>query len=102
MPAAAGALAPSWVGEYGAECWTSLSPILERAGLLSEGDLPAFALLCSEYDGMRKDPLDKGSRERYRRLLIEFGLTPTSRSRLRAVAEPPKDDLEQFLLSKGR
>jgi P27 family predicted phage terminase small subunit len=30
-------------------------------------------------------------------LLIEFGLTPSSRSRIRTTADRPKDELEEFL-----
>jgi P27 family predicted phage terminase small subunit len=30
-------------------------------------------------------------------LLIEFGLTPSSRSRMRSMADRPKDELEEFL-----
>ncbi len=30
-------------------------------------------------------------------LLIEFGLTPSSRSRIRTTADQPKDELEEFL-----
>jgi P27 family predicted phage terminase small subunit len=30
-------------------------------------------------------------------LLIEFGLTPSSRSRIRSTGERPKDELEEFL-----
>ncbi len=101
IPSAASPEAPSWVGDYGREMWRDLAPILAKAGLLSEGDLAAFSLLCNEYDGVRRDPLNAGSRDRYRRLLVEFGLTPSARSRIKATAEPPKDELELFLAKKG-
>lgn len=37
-----------------------------------------------------------------RELLIEFGLTPSSRSRLKSAAEPPVDDLAEFLEGKRK
>jgi phage terminase small subunit len=59
-------------------------------------------MLCDEYDGIRIDPVDGASRDRYRRLLVEFGLTPSSRSRLKAPVEAPVDHLAELLKKQGK
>lgn len=104
VPAAGPVSPPVWLGSFGCELWWVLSPVLAASGLLSVADLPAFEMLCDEYDSIRRDPLDSGSRDRYRRLLVEFGLTPSSRSRLRSTVEAPKDKMAEFLARqrKGR
>jgi len=101
MPAAAVRKPPDWLGSYAKALWRRLSPVLTKAGLLSEGDVPALEMLCDEYDCWRRDPLAVGARDRYRRLLVEFGLTPSSRSRIKASGEPPKDELQIFLDRKA-
>lgn len=92
--------APAWLGTFGKDLWDRLAPVLSPAGLLTTGDLPAFEQLCDEYDTIRRDPLSVSARDRYRRLLTEFGLTPSSRSRIKSTAEPPKDMLSVFLTKK--
>lgn len=106
--------APDWLDTYGLEHWQELAPMLARAGLLTEGDRPALAQMCDDFSTIRKSidgpdeiagdfdrmrslmtSADK-ARDRYRRMLIEFGLTPSSRSRIKAPAEKPKDELDVF------
>lgn len=96
MPVAGGPECPDWLGAFGKQLWSRYAPVLEKAGLLTAGDVPAFEQLCDEYDTIRRDPLNSAARDRYRRLLIEFGLTPSSRSRIKWTAEPPKDALAEF------
>jgi phage terminase small subunit len=79
-----------------------LAPILTAAGLLTEGDLPALEMLVDEYDTIRRDPLCASARDRYRRLLVEFGLTPSSRSRLAAMPEGKPDAIAEFLAKRPR
>jgi phage terminase small subunit len=88
---------PGWLEGYAAEQWAELAPILSRTGLLTEGDRPALAMLCQTYDAYRRNPADTKILESYRRLLVEFGLTPSARSRLKTTVEKPKDALEEFL-----
>lgn len=107
---------PGWLDEYGRGHWGELAPILRGAGLLSEGDRAALAQLCDDFSTIRKsvEPPDDWvpgdyermralmtnadkARDRYRRMLVEFGLTPSSRSRIKAAPEKPKDDMEEFL-----
>jgi len=84
---------------FAREHWAELAPMLTSVGLLTEGDRPALALLCEAYALFRLDPLDYKARDLYRRMLIEFGLTPSSRSRVRAAGEPPKDELADFVMT---
>jgi phage terminase small subunit len=100
MPAAGGPPCPDWLGDYGKQLWERYAPILETAGLLTTGDIPAFEQLCDEYDTIRRDRLDNPARDRYRRLLVEFGLTPSSRSRIKSSAEAPKDALAEFFAKR--
>ncbi|CEF48235.1 unnamed protein product [uncultured bacterium] len=95
---APGSLAPpSWLRGRARSHWKELAPILSRAGLLTEGDRAGLAMLCDEFRKVQLDPDDGKACDRYRRMLIEFGLTPSSRSRLKSTAEKPKDRLEEFL-----
>lgn len=87
---------------YGVEHWNELAPMLAKAGLLTEGDRPALALLCRAYARLRLDPLDDKANDLYRRMLVEFGLTPSSRSRIKATTEKPKDALAEFLAAARR
>ncbi len=92
---------PAWLDEIGKEHWRELAPVLQGSGLLTEGDRPALAELCNEYSTILKDVDADKAKDRYRRLLVEFGLTPSSRSRIRATADGPRDDLEVFLSEKA-
>jgi phage terminase small subunit len=87
---------PGWLHEYGVEHWRELAPLLHGQGILTQADLPAFANLCDLYSRWRRYEDDLSARKEYNRLLTEFGLTPSSRSRIR-TPEKPKDALERFL-----
>jgi P27 family predicted phage terminase small subunit len=94
--------------KHGQKLWRSLAPKLIKLGVLSEVDLPAFEMMCLHYALARmameeveeigltieeegktkKNPAMQAFRENaaaYKQLLVEFGLTPSSRSRI--VAE---------------
>jgi hypothetical protein len=71
--------------------------------VLSVVDVPAFEMLCSEYDIIRRDPLDNQARDRLRKWMVEFGLTPSSRGRVASIAGGPIDELQAFLAQdRGR
>jgi len=82
---------------YAREQWERLAPMLLACGVLTVGDRPALALLCLAYASTRVDPDDVKARESYRRMLVEFGLTPSSRSRLRVSTDKPRDQLAVFM-----
>ena len=88
---------PAWLGRYGCDLWKRMAPVLVGAGLLTVGDVPSFEQLCDEYDTIRRNPTNGGARDRYRRLLVEFGMTPSARSRIKSTMERPKDKMAEFL-----
>lgn len=92
--------APGWLEGDARSHWNELAPMLHKAGLLTEGDRPALALMCAAYGRLRLDPLDDKANDLYRRMLIEFGLTPSARSRIKATTEKPKDAMADFLARK--
>lgn len=87
---------PEWLESYSKSLWRRLAPLLHGQGILTEADLPAFENLCDLYHRWRTYRDDLSARKEYNRLLTEFGLTPSSRSRIKAT-DKPKDDLEAFL-----
>lgn len=96
---------PDWLDDldgHGIDHWNELAPLLQKAGLLTEGDRPALALLCRAYARLRLDPMDDKANDLYRRMLVEFGLTPSSRSRIKGAPEKPKDALAEFLATARR
>ena len=91
---------PAWLTGLALEHWNELAPVLSSARILTVGDLSALLVLCLEYERWRTDPGNDKSKDRYIRLLIEFGMTPSSRSRIKAPPEKPKDELGEFLEAK--
>ena len=115
--------APSWLDAEAQAEWERVTSDLQEMGLLSRADRPALAAYCTawsrwvEAEAMVKKlgPIvkspDKGfpmkspyltiadqALETMRKLMVEFGLTPSSRSRIR-VSGPsePGDEFDQFL-----
>ena len=105
--------------------WDELAGILTSMGVLTTGDGEALATLCEVHSAeqscllelraggavMRTDlggvkPNPAGSLYRSlvamkASLLSEFGLTPSSRTKLATPIEKPKDDLEAFFAKHG-
>jgi P27 family predicted phage terminase small subunit len=114
---------PEWLDEVAKAEWERVIPDLAEMGVLSRADRPALAAYCTawsrwvEAEGMVKKfgtivkSPEKGfpmkspylsiadqALETMRKLLVEFGLTPSSRSRIRAGgADGPGDEFDQFL-----
>lgn len=88
-----------------ASTWKQLSAYLERMGVLTIADGLALELLCdaySDYLAARKKGWHQRAEAAFKRiksLLIEFGLTPASRSRIK-TGEAPADPLSDFLKRK--
>jgi P27 family predicted phage terminase small subunit len=62
-PVAHGSQPPEWLNEAGREIWQTLAPGLEALGLLTEIDLPMFAVYCHAWATFRrceKEIADKG------------------------------------------
>lgn len=82
------------------ELWNEVVPILAAGRVLSVGDRANLILLCLLYREWRTDLGDRKAIDQFVRLSLEFGLTPSSRSRIKVAAEKPKDELEDFLGTK--
>src|SRR4051794_21631594 len=106
---------PEWLGEYGRREWLRVGPPLTDMRLLTESDLIAFGAYCANVDLMIESKLDidkngatiLGARgyvrnpalasfaqavTALRALACEFGMTPSSRARMRL----PGDDGESL------
>lgn len=110
---------PTGLDAYGRDAWTRNAPVLTRLGLLTEADRDALAAYCMAYSRWRRanialrkvKPDDESYRaiavtvekaEQAMRLLAgEFGMTPSSRSRLQvAPSDVAVDPMEEIL--RGR
>lgn len=130
-PAAAGSLGapPEHLEAIGKAAYRRLARLLGAMRLESAGDRQALELLCAAYEewrearaavlahGMTYERMTaQGERivatrpevaiaadamRRVHRLLLEFGLTPSARSRVEAGEAPPVDPMEEFL-KRGR
>src|SRR4029079_8970243 len=114
---------PAWLQREGKAEWERLTVDLAEMGLLSKADRPALAAYCTawsrwvdaeaqvkKYGAVVKSP-DKGfpmkspylsiaeqALETMRKLMVEFGLTPSSRSRSRIPSDPGgMDEFDRFL-----
>jgi P27 family predicted phage terminase small subunit len=111
---------PRWLPVEAKRIWRALAPKLERVGLLTEADGPAFADMClclarlreAEEDisrrgllvpgdrGMVKNPACQLARE-YRAALqkwaARFGLDPASRSTMDLARDGEGDEMEELL-----
>lgn len=94
---------PAWVA------WNRLAPILTATRVLTECDGDALAVTCmalEEYLSARHAP-DQWRRadaaaKRYQAGLLQFGLTPSSRVRVSAVAPDVADDpFDEWLARKA-
>ncbi len=107
------------------EKWNELVPLLLELGTLTLADGEALATLCEVYAAaqacllelratgpvMKTDlggvkpnpagPLYRGLVSLQASLMGEFGLTPTSRTRLGAKQEKPTDEVEDFFKLHG-
>ena len=105
--------------------WQEFVPILTDLGTLTQADGEARATLCEVYSAaqscllelratgpvMRTDlggvkpnpagPLYRGLVSLQASLMGEFGLTPTSRTRLGGKEEKPTDEVEEFFKIHG-
>lgn len=95
---------PDWLDGLAREHWEELVPVLAEGRILSAADRSNLVLLCQLYRGWREDPTDLKVINQYVRLSLEFGMTPSSRSRLKAAPEKPKDEVQAFdeFLAEGR
>lgn len=113
------------VDEVAVEKWNELAGILTRMGVLTTGDGEALATLCevhsaeqscllqlraggavmhTDLGGVKPNPAGPMYRSLVAMkasLLSEFGLTPSSRTKLATQVEVKKDELEEFFTAHG-
>lgn len=99
-----GATAPSWLTPLAAQHWPTVAQQLEEAGVLTVMDAPALALYCEAFARwkqatdhvlqhgqavtsptgvVKQSPyllIANKARDQMAKMLIEFGMTPSSRS----------------------
>ncbi len=117
---------PEHLGEIGKAKWRELSAELDRLGILTVVDTDALLVYCDAYEtyidakAQVDDPdqgavvfTDKGNPiqnpwlsiknqalERMMKVMAEFGMTPSSRSRVGVAKSQPKNKLEKFRAKK--
>ena len=113
--------APVHLSARAKAAWDQIAPILSGMGVLTEADAVALELLCeayADYSEAREELRAFGSNyyetttqtgatmrrlhpavsvmqeadRRIRNWLVEFGQTPSARSRIQITVPPPKDD----------
>ncbi|MFZ5762849.1 MAG: phage terminase small subunit P27 family [Thermodesulfobacteriota bacterium] len=115
---------PSFLGKPAKKEWKRVAPLLMTARVLTSGDLAALEAYCVQYGVMveaqeqiKKDgmmvPDAKGilsihpmfaaqqqALSQMRQFMVEFGLTPSSRSRIQVPPAETKDEFGDFLHGK--
>ena len=93
---------PAILDEEGRAQWEHLLPELERVGLATKVDGPGLTAVClaiSDYIAARKSGKwarrDKAFAQ-LMRILPEFGLTPSSRSRIKVDVPKAKSKVDEF------
>lgn len=90
---------PNWLNSEGVVLWEKIAPLLFAQRVLSEVDLEAMAHLCQLHgeivDGYRRRVLPTAAQlSQLRMYFSEFGLTPSSRTRVGPTAPP--DEKNRF------
>ena len=95
---------PKTLDKYGRKEWRKRGKELYRMGLLTVLDLPAFEIYCdwfSEWKQATVITTKKEAGHQARMFMIEFGMTPSSRTRLNVDEEKEENEMEA-LLNRGR
>lgn len=112
---------PKWLSKDAKAVWKSLGPKLAERGLLTEADAAVFTTYCETYArykaacaGITKEGLLRDGRKSPYVLIVEtaakqlvsiaaeFGLSPSSRSRVKASGGPTTvDPLTEILTRRG-
>jgi P27 family predicted phage terminase small subunit len=121
-PMPGGPECPDWLDDEAKAEWQRICAELQGMGILSTADRAALAMYCTAWSRWKmaeeqvrkfgpivKSP-EKGfpmkspyltiadqAMETMRKLMVEFGLTPSSRSRIRRPDDNAVDELNQFL-----
>lgn len=111
---------PEFLSDRARQAWNDLAPVLDRVGVLAETDAAALVGLCEAYADLQeaRAALAEGKRfyttttpagdtmirphpalaaasdadRRFRAWLVEFGMTPSARSRVAAAGSDDEQD----------
>jgi len=89
--------APKWLKKDGKELWNTITPALFAQRALTSADTFALGHLCQLHQEMVQD-IRKGirptaaDRSQFRMYCSEFGMTPSSRTRIGINPESKKDN----------
>src|SRR5262245_8429471 len=75
--------APEWLIGRALEHWHEMAPILVKSGCMTVADRAALAMMCLHYQAILDGTASQAEQNRYLKYLVEFGLTPSSRTRVR-------------------
>jgi P27 family predicted phage terminase small subunit len=129
QPPASDGEAPDWLEGRPREAWDWLAPMLGDMKVLTEADKHALALLCdvyAEYIALRRVIQNRGrvyttttaqgdtmirprpevamisdAWRRIHRMMVEFGMTPSARSKVTRLPEEEKDPFADYLKGKN-
>lgn len=129
-PAPRAPYCPRWLSPLAKQQWRRFVPVLEKLGLATEIDQPALAALFEDYakwrqceevlarEGLTYEYTNKAGetnivlrpeyyaaqkyQQQMRALLAEFGMTPSSRSRISLPEQKEQDEFEAFLNGQTR
>ena len=89
---------PEWLSPDARQVWDELAPGLLASRVLTAADVPALAMVCDLDSRYRKAPAFMTAAEKglLKSLWSEFGMTPSSRSRVRVGKEKPLSDESRF------
>lgn len=105
---------PTGLDRYGKESWKRNAPVLQRLNLLTEADIDALMAYCMAYSRWRRANIAlksvKPDEDNYRQIAVtaekaeqsmrllagEFGMTPSSRSRLKVETGEKSDPFEEW------
>lgn len=116
--------APRWLSEEGRKAWRKIAPILHGAQLLTDADVMGLGMLCeafalfmdardtvaveglfiqSERGGVYQHPavgVMNRARADLLRWAVQFGMTPSARSRIAVSPADETDDLAEWFFGE--
>lgn len=116
---------PEFLDDIALAEWDRIVPILEAMGVLTKADGQALEMYCGSYSlwkqafdaikvrglsieteyGIKNNPaiaVARESSETCRRILIDFGCTPSSRSKVKSADGPKGDTLDSFFSARRK
>ena len=111
--------APEWLDDYAQECWNKYVPRLVAIGILTSLDVLLFSGVCERWSLYRRaiddtktslthltesndecskpqGAIAKAAFDQFRQGMAEFGCSPASRGKVKAVKRVEDDPFERF------